>query len=476
MTESFFDGLPGLRRRLNLLPALGRLFWPVMLLASGAASAQVQISDLRVWHAPDHSRVVFDISEPVQYQLSTLSAPDRVVIDVSNARVLGIVAADMGKSVILQNVRHAPRDQADSRFVFDLRGLVTTKSFLLAPNQQYGHRLVVDFFPAAGAPATNSAVVADGKSAELAKASSNRVVAPSGNSVANRRKFLVVVDPGHGGEDPGATGKGGVREKDVVLQISRRLAAAINREPQMEAILTRDGDYFLPLAKRMSIARKKQADFFISVHANAYRVPSVKGAAVYSISQRGATSAAARALAERENASDLLGGVTLNDKDDLLASVLVDLSQSATVESSLRAARFFLTQLSKITRLHKRQPQLAGFVVLKAPDVPALLVETAFISNPDEERQLASGQFQDKLARSLVLGIKDYIRSEPSVAQRLGLQVARSDTHVVQPGDTLSQLASRYGVSLNRLQAVNPKATRYIKVGDTLHIPAGAGG
>lgn len=476
MAERSFKGLSNWWPKTSLRENLARLLWPTVLLASGAVGAQAQISDLRVWHAPDHSRVVFDISGPVQYQLSTLSAPDRVVIDVSNARVASAIAADMGKSVILRNVRHAPRDQAGSRFVFDLRGVVATKSFLLAPNQQYGHRLVVDFFPMASAPATNPAVTAASKTAAPVTVSSSRAAAPSSNSVATRRKFLVVVDPGHGGDDPGATGKGGIREKDVVLQISRRLAAAINREPQMEAVLTRDGDYFLPLAKRMSIARKKQADFFISVHANAYSVPSVRGAAVYSISQRGATSAAARALAERENASDLLGGVTLNDKDDLLASVLVDLSQSATVESSLRAARFFLTQLSKITRLHKRQPQLAGFVVLKAPDVPALLVETAFISNPEEERQLASGQFQDKLARSLVLGIKDYIRSEPSVAQRLGLQVARADTHVVQPGDTLSQLASRYGVSLSRLQAVNPKASRSLRVGDTLHIPAGAGG
>ncbi|BCO33205.1 N-acetylmuramoyl-L-alanine amidase [Thiohalobacter sp. COW1] len=412
-----------------------------------------EVTDVRVWADAERTRLVLDLDAPVEHKLFTLSAPDRVVVDLEGARLRADNLDDAASGPI-RNLRHGVRNGRDLRLVIDLSGPIKPRSFLLKPDQQSGHRLVVDLETPGQAR----------RAPERPTKSVDQIRAP--------RDLVIAVDPGHGGKDPGARGSHGTNEKQVVLEIARRLARHIDQEPGMRAIMTRDGDRFLSLRQRMDIARDHDADLFVSIHADAFRDRRVQGSSVYVLSRRGASSEMARILAQSENAADLAGGVSLNDKDELLRSVILDLSQSASIEASLEVADNVLQGLKQVGKVHKDHVQQAGFVVLKSPDIPSILVETAFISNPSEERKLKQASHQDKLARAMLAGIRNYFYSNPPPGTYVAMHNPRE--HVIRRGDTLSEIASRYNVSLRALRATNGLNSDRVYVGQTLRIP-GAG-
>lgn len=439
-----------------------RLSWLVLLwvMTSLANAGALQVQSVRLWAAPDSTRVVFDVSGPVQHRLFTLKNPDRLVIDLSDASIDSKLKKALTSGGIVKKLRSGPRNKKDLRLVLDLKTAVKPKSFVLKPNDQYGHRLVIDLF---------------NKSASK-KSTPTKIEAPV--QAAKRRDLVIAIDAGHGGDDPGARGKKGTREKDVVLAMARRLAKLIDKEPGMRAVLIRNGDYYIGLRKRIEKARKHRADLFISIHADAFRDRRVHGSSVYVISRRGASSEMARWLAARENAADLVGGVSLDDKDDLLAEVLLDLAQSATLDASNQVADNVLHQMKKLGKVHKKRVQHAGFVVLKSPDIPSLLVETAFISNPGEEKRLRSAKHQTRVAQAILNGVRNYFVSNPPpgtvLAQRVEMKRGARQ-HVIRRGDTLSHIAKRYGVSMTALRSQNRMHGDRLLVGKVLKIPSRGG-
>lgn len=422
----------------------------LILLSSWVWAEPVQLQNVRIWAAPDNTRIVFDVSGPVEHRLEMLSDPYRAVIDISNARLLKAPAQPATSDHYLQMIRSGMRNQNDLRVVLDLKQKVASKSFLLPPNQHYGHRLVIDLYT---------------------PEDQRTVQAVSVNPVPGQfRDVVIAIDAGHGGEDPGARGPSGVYEKDIVLQISRQLAEMVNQQKGMRAVLIREGDYFLPLRKRIEKARANKADLFISIHADAFKDPRVAGSSVYILSERGASSEAARWLAEQENASDLIGGVSLDVEDNVLASVLLDLSQTASLEASIDVADRVLTRLKNLGKVHKRKVQSAGFAVLKSPDIPSILIETAYISNPSEEKNLRNNDFQTRLAGAILDGLQGYF----SEYAPDGTLLAASGTvrkHVIARGDTLSTIAHHYRISMQKLRDHNGLKSDMIKVGQVLTIP-----
>lgn len=301
----------------------------------------------------------------------------------------------------LQGLRVARNRPGVIRVVLDLKAEVKPQLFTLAPIAEYGHRLVLDIYPVDPVDPL-AALLEQGQKVQPDKPQEKIV-----------RLATIVIDAGHGGEDPGALGRHGSREKDITLSIAKRLKALVDAEPNMRALLTRDGDFYLPLQARVDKARKVRADLFVSIHADAFVRPHARGSSVFALSERRATSEAARLLAKKENEADLIGGVNLDVKDRYLAQTLLDLSQTATIDHSLRLGSSVLKRLSGVNTLHKRNVEQASFAVLKAPDVPSILVETAFISNPEEEKRLNDEAYQDKLARALLEGIRDYFAKHP---------------------------------------------------------------
>ena len=367
-----------------------------------AAADPALLHEVRLWASPDSTRVVLDLSAAVSYTMFSLSGPERIVVDLEQ------VGADLehlrlpeGAGVVT-GVRVAPRDNGGLRIVLDVKEPVEPKSFLTPPNETYSYRLVVDL----GHDQTLRPVK----------------VAPDANG---QRDVVIAIDAGHGGEDPGAIGKNGTREKDVALAVARRLAERINAEPGMRAVLTRTGDYFVPFRERIRRARIQQSDMFISVHADAFVNRSVRGSSVYVLSTRRASSEAARWLADRENAADLIGGVSLDDKGYVLASVLLDLSQNASISASRDAAARVLTELDRVGQLKKSEVQHASLIVLTSPDVPSMLVETAYISNPEEERRLRDPAHQGQLAGAIHLGVRRYFYENPPPGTRIAMLAAQ---------------------------------------------------
>ncbi len=413
-------------------------------------AGQVTMQNVRIWAAPDNTRVVFDVSGPVEHKLELLSNPDRLAVDIKNAKMTQAISQPVNADKYLKSVRSAKRDKSDLRVVFDLKKNIEMRSFLLQPNRQYGHRLVIDLYD------------------ENKQDAATQIITQADNK--RSKDIIIAVDAGHGGDDPGATGPHGVREKDVTLKIARNLANLINQEYGMKAVLIREGDYFLSLRNRIGKAREHKADLFISIHADAFRDPRVKGSSVYILSNRGASSEAAKWLAERENAADLVGGVSLDDKDDVLASVLLDLSQTASLEASIGVADRVLSDLKKLGKTHKKYVQSAGFAVLKSPDIPSILVEMAYISNPEEEKNLKNAAYQTKLANALLSGMKDYFRDYAPEGTLLASSATRK--HIIARGDTLSGIAQRYRVSMNTLRDSNRLKSDRIRVGQVLNIPA----
>jgi len=427
----------------------GLLFW---LAGQGVAFADADFLSVRLWAAPDHTRVVFDTSGPVTHKLFTLQNPDRLVIDVPAAQAKANMQTSGG---MVKGIRAARNKPDTLRIVLDLKQAAKPRSFNLTPNGQYGHRLVIDLYG-------DESGTASAATTPTAKPEVKQAIASQAGDV---RDLVIAIDAGHGGDDPGAMGRRKTREKDVVLAIARRLARLVEKEPGMRPVLIREGDYYVGLRQRIEKARKHKADLFISIHADGFTDHRASGSSVYVLSRRGASSEMARVLAARENAADLVGGVSLDDKDDLLREVLLDLSQTATLEASFSVADNMLGELKRIGKTHKTSVQQAGFVVLKSPDIPSILVETAFISNPAEEQKLRDSGHQQQLATAMLHGIRDYFRKHPPP----GTLVARQ--YVVKNGDTLSDIAQQFSVSLNSLRGYNGLKSDTLRVGDTLRIP-----
>ena len=360
-------------------------------------SFSAEIEGLRVWPAPDKTRVVFDLSETVDYKVFVVENPARVVIDFKNSRSHKQLAPTISKNKLLRKIRSSAKQDNALRVVLDLRHMVSLKSFLLKPENDRGHRLVIDLL--------DSSVAGQGQQ--------------KSNPQPTLRDLIIAVDAGHGGKDPGATGKRGTKEKDVVLAISKKLATRINNTPGMKAVLTRKSDKFLPLRDRIAVARKSNADLFISIHADAFKNHSVQGSSVYVLSENGASSEAARWLAEKENSADFIGGMKLDTEDILLKEVLIDLSQNAVLDASTNIASKVLGGLKRVGKVHKPSVQHAGFVVLKSPDIPSILIETAFITNPSEERKLLNPKQQNKLVNAIHSGIKQYFSEYAPPGTRL---------------------------------------------------------
>lgn len=424
-----------------------------------AAQAQaVDVDGVRLWRAPDHTRLVFDLSGPVEHKLFTLSNPERIVIDINSTRLKsGFSDLPLGDTPIAK-IRSAHRNNNTLRVVLDLKDKVQPRSFFLKKQAGADDRLVIDLYDR-----------------ERSREKTLAQQAPS--TTDGKRDVIIAIDAGHGGEDPGALGPGGLREKDVVMDISKQLQQQINATPGYKAQLVRTGDYYIALRDRRDLARKMQADLFVSIHADAFTHPSANGASVFALSRRGATSETARFLAQRENEADLIGGVgsvSLEDKDEVLAGVLVDLSMTATLGSSLRAGAEILSTMGSIARLHKPQVEQAGFAVLKSPDVPSILVETGFISNPGEARKLATSSYRKQMATSLAHGIQNYFNQHPPADSYLAWQQrngVQGQQYTISRGDTLSEIARRYNVSVQALRQTNGINGHTIKVGQTLIIP-----
>jgi N-acetylmuramoyl-L-alanine amidase len=438
---------------------IGFLFFSAMW-SGTALGLSTNVDGVRLWRAPDHTRVVFDLSGTVDHKIFQLNQPARLVIDITNAdNKASLSSVDLTKTSI-KRIRSAVRNQNDLRFVFDLNAPIKPRSFFLKRHAGKPPRLVVDLYD------QNS----------VTEKTIDKVAQEA--SVSLKRDILIVIDAGHGGEDPGAIGPKRVREKNVVLDIAKQLANQVNATKGYTAKLTRTGDYYIPLRKRRDFARKHRADLFVSIHADAFKTPSAKGASVFALSRRGATSETARFLAKKENDADLIGGVgdvSLKDKDTVLRGVLLDLSMTATLNASLDAGHQVLKSMGSIAHLHKHNVEQAGFLVLKSPDVPSILVETGFISNPKEAKRLSTKAYRQKMAGSIFKGVRGYFEKNPPAGTYVawkkngGLDNDLSRYKVTR-GDNLSSIANRFGLSVDQLQKINGLSSSTIRIGQVLKL------
>ncbi|MBV1910590.1 MAG: N-acetylmuramoyl-L-alanine amidase [Kangiellaceae bacterium] len=439
------------------------------------------INGLRFWQDPEKTRIVFDLSEKVDYKLFTLPNPSRLVVDINQSNLKADINAIKLPEALVGSIRTSHK-KGNTRVVIDLKKSVTTKDFTLKPYQKYGHRLVIDLVP---------------------KDSRKKIVKKAEDRNTNqKRDIIIAIDAGHGGEDPGAPGG----EKEVCLAVAKKLAALINKEKGMKAVLTRKDDYFVGLLKRTEIARSNKADLFISLHADGFSDKRVRGTSVWVLSPRGATSEMGRWLEQKENASDLAGGVDISNQDPLVAAVLLDLSMNYSVGESLKAAGLVRKQLSgNMPKMHGKGIKKAAFVVLQMPDIPAMLVEMGFISNKKENKQLKSAKHQRKIASSVLKGVKTYFKQnppdgtlyaglhkrknsqtkvasvsksntqktvKPSVKKAVKKSVkAKNKSHKVKSGDTLSEIALRHGISTSKLRKHNRLRNDHIRIGQIIKIP-----
>ena len=429
--------------------------WISAILGLLAASSvwAVEVHEVRLWRAPDHTRIVFDLTGPSDHKLIVLDNPRRIVLDMENASLKANLDALKLANTPVTRVRSGVREGDDLRVVLDISAAVDPRSFALRANEKAGDRLVLDLYDketkALKAPAAKKSVKQSAK-----------------------RNIIIAIDAGHGGEDPGALGPRKLREKDVVLRIAKELNALLKADKGFAPTMIRSGDYYVSLRGRRDLARKRQADLFVSIHADAFKRKEANGASVYALSTRGATSTAASYLAQRENSADLVGGVSLSDKDDVLAGVLADLSMTSTLDTSLKLGDTVLRNVDGVARLRKGRVEQAGFAVLKSPDIPSILVETGFISNPDEARKLATRSYQQKMARAIHAGIKIWFVDHPPSGTLIAWNKQQGNRqYTIARGDTLSAIAQRFSVSVSALQAHNGLNSTRIKVGQKLNIP-----
>ena len=397
-----------------------------------AARRQAGVLAVRVWPAADYTRVTIELGAPLKFTHFTVKDPERLVVDLEGIEFNGVLDSLSDKidpeDPNIKLLRAGRFKPGVVRLVMELKNEVRPQVFELPPVGNYGHRLVLDVYPLEPPDPLmqllqknepNDVPEKQRDSGDIAKADGKR----SGRPVVDRL-VTITLDPGHGGEDPGAVGRGGSYEKNVTLAIAKRLKSKIEAEPSMRAVLTRDTDFFVPLHMRVQKARRIRSDLFVSIHADAFVRPDANGSSVFALSENGASSSAARYLAQKENEADLIGGVNIDVKDPVLARTLLDLSQTATISDSLKLGKEVLTELGGINRLHKASVEQAGFAVLKAPDIPSILIETAFISNPDEERRLNDDAYQDKMAEAIMAGIRKYFAKNPPLAKS---KLARMD-------------------------------------------------
>jgi N-acetylmuramoyl-L-alanine amidase len=406
------------------------LFLLVSPVARAAANRAPSVLAVRVWPAADYTRVAIEHDAPLKFTHFTVKNPERLVVDIEGVEFNSVLEGLASKIVpddpnikLLRAGRYKP---GVVRLVMELKNEVRPQVFVLPPVGEYGHRLVLDVYPLDLPDPMLSLLDKIGLEPVPPenRPEGKRETAPETGVEAKRqgkpvvdRLVTITLDPGHGGEDPGAVGRGGSYEKNVTLAVAKRLKAKIDAEPNMRAVLTRDSDFFVPLQVRVQKARRIQSDLFVSIHADAFIKPDAHGSSVFVLSESGASSSAARYLAQKENAADLIGGVNIDVKDPMLARTLLDLSQTATISDSLKLGKSVLDELGGINRLHKGSVEQAGFAVLKAPDIPSILIETAFISNPEEEKRLNDDAYQDKMAEAILSGMKKYFARNPPLAK-----------------------------------------------------------
>jgi len=459
------------------------------------------INNVRLWRDKEYTRIVFDVNTPVKYSLSAASSPDRIYVDIPNTTLkVSLDRLALARTPI-DIIRSSVINGNDLRLTLELKKKVSPKSFFLKKEGTSNDRLVIDLYDAVESKATvpndsssRTATVNQKPAVDylneptnieslIASAPIDKAVDVKNKPVNlnGKRDILITVDAGHGGQDTGALGSNGMREKDITLAIAKELVAIINAQPGFSANVTRANDIFIPLKTRRDIARDKKADLFISIHADAFTNSLAKGASVFALSRKGATSETARFLAQHENESDAIGGVagiSLDDKDAVLAGVLVDLSMTATVNSSLLVGNHVLKYIGAMAPLHARHVEQAGFVVLKSPDVPSILVETGFISNQEESRKLATDSYRKQMAQSIFKGLRQYFMQHPPASTSMA-DVQQSEKintverkHIVVRGDSLSNIAARYNVKPNKLAQYNKLKSTSVQLGQTLKIPA----
>ncbi len=429
----------------------------MLVLSATAVQAATTVQNVRIWAENGKTRVVLDLNQAGKHTIFTLRGPDRLVVDLKDGR-LSAALKSLPKGVgSVKSIRSSVQPNGQLRVVLDLNQSVRSRSFTTGPNSQYADRLVIDLQPSGNL----------------------QTVKRASEGYDPGRDIVIAVDAGHGGHDPGSIGKSKTREKDIALAVSKQLAARINAEPGMKAVLIRSGDYYVDHRKRMEIARKAKADLFVSIHTDAVKDRRANGASVYALSTKGASDEAAKQLAARENASVYLGDVPLSGKDPVLASVLLDLSQSASLSASLEVGSKVMGELARIGNVHRRQVQQAGLLVLKAADMPSILVETAYISNPTEEKKLRTSAYQGKLASSILNGIRSYYYANPPPDTQIAMNVRKKPLskvrHVIARGDTISEIAARYNVSEASIRSANKLRNDNIRVGQALSIPVYAG-
>ena len=428
------------------------LFW-----LAPVSAEPIAVEDVRVAIKDQTTRIVIETKKRPAYKVFSLSDPERLVIDIANTKLTKKITRSIFNNTHVSDMRHAQR-KSSLRLVFDLKQRVTPNNFLLAPNSKNNYRLVLDL------------------SAGKNKQSASKKPANSISSAPIQRRplrdIVIALDAGHGGKDPGAIGYAGTYEKNVVLQITKRLKRMLDAQPGMRAILTRSNDRYLTLRDRTRKARKNRADLFISIHADAVESRRAYGSSVYVLSRRGASSEAAKILARSQNAADMIGGVSLDGKDKVLQHVILDLSQTATIDASTELAHNVITELARLGKTKKKVGH-AGFVVLKSPDIPSILVETAFISNPSEEKKLRSPKHQEKVAKAILNGIRRYLQQNAPEDSKLAQATTskNNNRHIIRSGETLSGVAQRYGVSVRALRLANGIKGDKIRVGQKLKIP-----
>jgi len=410
------------------------------------------VNEIRAWRSPDNTRLVFDMSGPVSHKVFSLESPNRVVIDIPKATMKADLSSLKLDKTPVVNVRHAKQGEDGLRVVLDLSEKVNVRSFFLKKNEDMHDRLVLDL-------------------KDISKAKPKKKTVK--DIKKGQRDLIIAIDAGHGGEDPGAIGPKKLYEKHVVFGIAKELEKILKSKKGYKPVLVRTGDYFIPLAKRRDIARESNADMFLSIHADAFSSPKAHGTSVFALSSKGATSTFARFLADKENKSDLVGGVSLSDKDEVLSSVLLDLSMTHKMQASLEAGEHVLRYMGDISRLHSKHVEQAAFAVLKTPDIPSLLIETGFISNPGEAKKLATSAYRKKMAKAIFNGIDSWFSVKGPEDSYIAQQKKRNKKreYIVSSGDTLSEIASRYAVSVASIKKYNKLRSSSLSIGQRLSIP-----
>jgi len=470
-----------------------RFLASLLLLATFSVCAQTnQVNKLRFWSDTDHTRLVLEMSGVAKYKVFRLDSPDRLVIDFKNTQLKARLPKKQSSKSYVKKLRSGVRNRKDLRIVLDLKYAIKSKVFKVEKDANNSDRLVVDLFASQAAmrqaekslAAKSKTAKAKAKLTVVARKKLPTKMMPKKTSVkkktkrskyqdnlrhATGRDLIIAIDAGHGGKDSGALGKRGGKEKHIALAIAKKMATLVNKEPGMRAVLVRKGDYFIPLKRRVEIADKHGADLFVSIHADAFATTAATGASVYTLSNRGATSAAARLLAQRENRSDQIGGVELSEQSSDLAKVLIDLAQTGSMDASYEVAGSVLSELRHVGKVHNRKVQKAGFAVLKSASIPSILVETAYISNPAEERKLKDSKHQRRLASSILKGVKRYFRSNPVPGSLIAGQTNKE--YVVAGGDTLTEVANRFNLDVSELKSYNALSSNNVRIGQILQIP-----